>query len=180
MWNEFLYFVDDTRKNLSLTEKFNCYLETGSFPYVLKYRYDGDEAKEYMRGIYNTILLNGVVKWLRIADVNMLVRGRDTDIGHILENMVYLELRRRNYEVYIGQLGTDGEVDFVAMKDGGIEYYQVSQTTLEEHVLKRELAPLRKIQDNYPKYLLTLDELFGEMNYEGIQKKNVLTWMIQG
>lgn len=110
----------------------------------------------------------------------MLVRGRDTDIGHILENMVYLELRRRNYEVYIGQLGTDGEVDFVAMKDGGIEYYQVSQTTLEEHVLKRELAPLRKIQDNYPKYLLTLDELFGEMNYEGIQKKNVLTWMIHG
>ena len=110
----------------------------------------------------------------------MLVRGRDTDIGHILENMVYLELRRRNYEVYIGQLGTDSEVDFVAMKDGGIEYYQVSQTTLEEHVLKRELAPLRKIQDNYPKYLLTLDELFGEMNYEGIQKKNVLTWMIQG
>lgn len=259
-FSEFLEGLDDTRKNLSLTEKFNCYLETGSFPYVLKYRYDGDEAKEYMRGIYNTILLNDVVKRLRIADVNMLeavvkflmhnignrvtpakisgtlastqrkidsktvdryirgvtdslllyevrrynikgkefltsinkyyvcdvamrnmlVRGRDTDIGHILENMVYLELRRRNYEVYIGQLGTDGEVDFVAMKDGGIEYYQVSQTTLEEHVLKRELAPLRKIQDNYPKYLLTLDELFGEMNYEGIQKKNVLTWMIHG
>ena len=50
---------------------------------------------------------------------------------------------------------------------------------MEDHVLQRELAPLRKIQDNYPKYLLTLDELFSEMDYDGIQKKNVLTWMLE-
>jgi len=54
---------------------------------------------------------------------------------------------------------------------GEPEYYQVAQTTLDEGVLQRELAPLKKIHDNYPKYLLTLDEIFGEMNYSGIQKE---------
>ena len=66
----------------------------------------------------------------------------------------------------------------MAIKDGHPEYYQVAQTTLEDSVLQRELAPLRKIQDNFPKYLITLDEIFGEMNYEGIQKKNALKWML--
>lgn len=116
-----------------------------------------------------------------VADVGMrntLAKGRDSDIGHILENIVYLELRRRGFKVYVGKLGPDGEVDFVAMKDGKLEYYQVSETTLDENVLRRELAPLQKIRDNYPKYLLTLDSLFGEMDYEGIQKTNVLGWLL--
>ena len=80
--------------------------------------------------------------------------------------------------MYVGQLGPDEEVDFVAMKDGKLEYYQVSETTLDENVLRRELTPLQKIKDNYPKYLLTLDTLFGEMDYEGIQKTNVLGWLL--
>ena len=63
-------------------------------------------------------------------------------------------------------------------QDGLPAYYQVAQTTLDEQVLARELAPLRQIRDNYPKYLLTLDEAFGEMNYDGIEKKNVLKWML--
>ena len=79
----------------------------------------------------------------------------------------------------MGQYGTDGEVDFVAIRDGAPVYYQVAQTTLDEQVLARELAPLRQIRDNYPKYLLTMDEAFGEMNYEGIQKRNVLKWMLE-
>ena len=86
----------------------------------------------------------------------------------------YLELRRSGYEVYVGQYGTDGEVDFVAIKNGRVEYYRVAQTTLDDKVLERELAPMKKIRDNFPKYLLTLDDLFGEMNYEGIEKRNVL------
>ena len=56
---------------------------------------------------------------------------------------------------------------------------KMAQTTLDEQVLARELAPLRQIRDNYPKYLLTMDEAFGEMNYEGIQKRNVLKWMLE-
>lgn len=59
------------------------------------------------------------------------------------------------------------------LKNGRVEYYQVAQTTLDDKVLEREL-PLKKIRDNFPKYLLTLDDLFGEMNYEGIEKRNVL------
>lgn len=113
-----------------------------------------------------------------VAMRNMLVRSRDSDIGHILENVVYLELKRRYAEVYVGQCGADGEVDFVAIRDGMPAYYQVAQTTLDDQVLARELGPLRQIKDNYPKYLLTLDEVFGEMNYEGIQKINVLKWLL--
>ena len=106
------------------------------------------------------------------------MRTQDSDIGHILENIVYLELKRRYSEVYVGQISTDGEVDFVVFQDGEPTYYQVTQTTLDDNVLARELAPLRQIRDNHPKILLTLDELFGEMNYDGIQKKNVLKWLM--
>ena len=87
-------------------------------------------------------------------------------MGHILENIVYLELLRRGYRVYVGQM-SDGEVDFVAISSEETIYYQVAATTLEESTLERELAPLRKIQDNYPKYLLTLDELFNNQSVIG-------------
>lgn len=109
---------------------------------------------------------------------NVLVKGKESDIGHILENIVYLELLRRGYEVYVGYL-EDGEVDFVAIKPDETIYYQVAATTLDESTLKRELAPFQKIADNYPKVLLTLDVLFGEVNYEGIEKINVLTWLME-
>lgn len=257
-FKEFCEGLSEERQSLSDQEKFNLYLTVGSFPYVLRYQYGMMDAREYMRSIYESILLNDIVKRYNIADANMLesitkfvmhnignrtspttiantmtsnhrkidaktvdrylrglteslmfyearrynikgkeflttmnkyyvadigmrnmlVKGKESDIGHILENIVYLELKRRGYEVYVGQLGPDGEVDFVAMKDGKLEYYQVSETTLDENVLRRELAPLQKIKDNYPKYLLTLDTLFGEMDYEGIQKTNALNWLL--
>ncbi len=257
-FKEFCEGLSEERQALSDQEKFNLYLTVGSFPYVLRYQYGMMDAREYMRSIYESILLNDIVKRYNIADANMLesitkfvmhnignrtspttiantmtsnhrkidaktvdrylrglteslmfyearrynikgkeflttmnkyyvadigvrnmlVKGKESDIGHILENIVYLELKRRGYEVYVGQLGPDGEVDFVAMKDGRLEYYQVSETTLDENVLRRELAPLQKIKDNYPKYLLTLDTLFGEMDYEGIQKTNALNWLL--
>ncbi len=81
-------------------------------------------------------------------------------MGHVLENIVYLELLRRGYEVYVGQLDDGSEVDFVAIGADTVLYYQVAATTLEETTLKRELAPFKKISDNYPKYLLTLDEAY--------------------
>lgn len=108
---------------------------------------------------------------------NCFTRSSESDIGHILENIVFLELKRRGYEVYVGQLG-NGEIDFVAVDGSEISYYQVSATTLDENTLKRELAPLKKVNDNYPKYLLTLDELFGNSDYNGIKKKNVLQWLL--
>jgi len=99
-----------------------------------------------------------------------------TDSGHILENIVYLELTRRGYKIKVGRV-KGKEVDFVAQKSGGKkEYYQVSQSVLDGDTLRREMAPLKSIKDNYPKYLLSRD--YGNTNYNGIQHINVLRWLL--
>lgn len=155
---------------------------------------DQKTVHKYLRGLTDSLLLYEAGRYnikgkqyltqqskyyaVDIGLRNVLVRGKDSDVGHILENIVYLELLRRGYRVYVGQLN-DGEVDFVAISPEETIYYQVAATTLEESTLERELAPLRKIQDNYPKYLLTLDELFNNVDYEGIKKRNVLEWLLK-
>lgn len=99
-----------------------------------------------------------------------------SDLGHKLENIVYFELLRRGGDVYAGKSG-NGEVDFVVQKhDGSREYYQVAYTVNDEKTLKRELSSLEKIKDSYPKYLLTTD--FDNVNYNGIQKINILDWLL--
>lgn len=99
-----------------------------------------------------------------------------SDLGHKLENVVYFELLRRGGDVYAGKSGK-GEVDFVVQKhDGNREYYQVAYTVNDEKTLKRELSSLEKIKDSYPKYLLTTD--FDNINYNGIQKINILDWLL--
>lgn len=115
-----------------------------------------------------------------IADIGLryyLLGSKQTDIGHILENVVYLELIRRGYEVYIGKIG-DAEVDFIAINEEGEEYYQVSQSVLEEQTLKRELASLEAIKDHNPKYLLTMDYT-PLTSYNGIKQINVLEWLMR-
>ena len=112
----------------------------------------------------------------------MLGQGSGKDMGHILENVVYLELLRRGYEVYIGKYD-DMEVDFVAKNSENTIYYQVALTTREsdegkESILERELAPLKKINDNYPKYILTLDDDL-DADFDGIKKINVLDWLLK-
>ncbi len=111
----------------------------------------------------------------------MLGQSSGNDMGHILENIVYLELLRRGYEVYIGKY-EDLEVDFVAKNSENTIYYQVALTTRENtnennSTLERELAPLKKINDNYPKYILTLDDDL-DADFDGIKKINVLDWLI--
>ena len=111
----------------------------------------------------------------------MLGQSSGKDMGHILENIVYLELLRRGYEVYIGKYD-DLEVDFVAKNVENTIYYQVALTTRENNdgnsrVLERELAPLKKINDNYPKYILTLDDDL-DADFDGIKKINVLDWLL--
>ena len=112
----------------------------------------------------------------------MLGQGSGRDMGHILENVVYLELLRRGYEVYIGKYD-DLEVDFVAKNSENTVYYQVALTTREaiegpSLILERELAPLKKIDDNYPKYILTLDDDL-DADFDGIKKINVLDWLLE-
>jgi predicted AAA+ superfamily ATPase len=100
----------------------------------------------------------------------------DADLGHKLENVVYFELLRRGGMVYAGRT-ENNEVDFVVMKArGGREYYQVAYTVNDEKTLNRELSSLRKVRDAYPKYLLTTD--FDNTNIDGIQKLNVVDWLL--
>jgi hypothetical protein len=111
----------------------------------------------------------------------MLGQKSSRDMGHILENVIYLELLRRGYEVYIGKYD-DLEVDFVARKPENTIYYQVALTTRGESeednkILDRELSPLKKINDNYPKYILTLDDDL-DADFDGIKKINALDWLL--
>ncbi len=106
----------------------------------------------------------------------MLLGSRSFDAGRILENIVYLELLHRQKKVYIGKMD-NLEVDFVAIDEGGIAYYQVAATVRDENTLKRELASLQQIKDQYPKYILTLDE-DPMADYDGIKRVNALKWLM--
>ena len=106
-----------------------------------------------------------------------LGKKADSDMGHILENIVYLELLRRGYKVYIGKVD-DLEIDFVAENRDGLKYFQVALTVRDEKVLERELKSLKKTGDHYPKYLLTLD-MDLETDYDGITKINVVNWLLK-
>ncbi len=116
-----------------------------------------------------------------VADIglrNLLIKGSDTDIGHIIENIAFLELKRRGYDVCVGKIDTL-EVDFVATKGTTVEYYQISATTLDPKTLERELKPFTKIADNYPKYLLTLDTILPNADYNGVQKRSLIDWLLE-
>ena len=106
----------------------------------------------------------------------MLLGTGGTDVGHILEDIVYLELMRRGCEVYIGKID-DLEVDFVARNQKGIHYIQVAASVRDERTLTRELASLQRIADHYPKVILTLDD-DPEADYDGIRRINALEWLI--
>lgn len=107
----------------------------------------------------------------------LLGKKSDSDMGHILENIVYLELLRRGYRVYVGKVD-DLEIDFVAENRNGLKYYQVALTVIDENVLARELRALERTKDHYPKTLLTLD-LDLKSDYNGITKINVIDWLLK-
>jgi len=106
-----------------------------------------------------------------------LLGSKPVNSGHVLENVVYLELIRRGYKVYIGKVGAK-EVDFVAEGFDGTEYYQVSETVLGRETLTRELAPLEAIRDHNPKFLLTRD-YDPQTSHNGIKQLNVLEWLLR-
>jgi len=251
-FNEYLSFEGKT----DLNRKFADYLRYSSFPFTLYLNKDNEKVRNYLGGIYNTVILKDVVAKKKIADIMMLesvirfifdnigsllstkkiadtmtsygrkisthtvesyisalldsyiiyrakrydVKGKQYlktndkyyicdiglrsyllgnkggDTGHVLENIVYLELLRRGYDVYVGKVG-DKEVDFVAIRQDIIEYYQVALTVRDENKLKTELASLDAISDHYPKYLLTLDD-DPPANHNGIRQINVLDFLM--
>lgn len=236
--------------------KYTEYLENSSFPYTLELKGQPDEIRDYLEGLYSTIVIKDIVNRKKITDTMMLksvlrfvfdnignrlsskkiadtmtsdgrkidtktvekylealsesyiiyqakrynIKGkqylktlekyyvvdiglrfmllgsRKMDAGHILENIVYLELLRRGYDVYVGKVGTL-EVDFVAQNSKGITYFQVALSVRDEKTLERELRPLIAIRDHYPKVILTLDE-DPETQYDGIRRINARDWML--
>jgi hypothetical protein len=153
-------------------------------------------VERYVQGIVDSLLIyraprfdDSGRKYLKsrgkfyLVDPGMrriMISNRPGDLGHTLENVIYLELLRRDYTVFVGELADRTEVDFVAVdKQGGRQYIQVSLSTLDETTLARELHPLEKINDNYPKLLLTLDTIERTASYNGIQKMNALDWLLE-
>ena len=108
---------------------------------------------------------------------NFMLGKKAMDVGHILENVIYLELLRRGYNVYVGKIDSQ-EVDFVAQTQDGNTYIQVAASVRDEATLERELKSLKAIKDNYPKMILTLDD-DPDGDYEGIMRKNALEWLME-
>lgn len=239
----------------NLTAKYREYIQGSSFPYTLELQGQPGAVRDYLEGVYHTIVVKDISARKKIADTMMLesitrfvfdsigsplsskriadfmtssgrkidvktveryleglmesfilyqakrynIRGKQylktlekyyvvdigmrymllgtsgIDIGHILENIVYLELLRRGYDVFVGKID-DLEVDFVARGQNGLQYIQVSASVRDENTLRRELASLQRISDNYPKMIMTLDD-DPEADYAGIRRINALEWL---
>lgn len=234
-------------------KKYNTYIENGGFPYLLNLDNNNDLIRNYLDGIYNTILLKDVVSRNNVKDTLILesivkflfdnigqivstnkisatlnsnnrknsvntiesylsylldsyliykvsrydIKGKEylktgdkyyvcdlglrnyllggiKDLGSILENVIFLELKRKGYQIYIGKYD-DLEVDFVLKNNDGIKYVQVALSVRDEKTLARELNVLKKIKDNYPKYLITLD--YDKVDHEGIRQIPALEFL---
>jgi predicted AAA+ superfamily ATPase len=105
-----------------------------------------------------------------------LLGSKGQDVGYLLENVVYLELIRRGYAVYVGKVGAQ-EIDFIAMNDQGVEYFQAAASVRNGATLRRELAPLESVQDSYPKWLLTLDD-DPPASINGIRRRYALDFLL--
>ena len=129
-------------------------------------RYD-IKGKQYLKSLEKYYIVD-----VRLR--KLLINKKHSDIGHILENIVYLELIRRGYAVYIGKIG-DLEIDFIVERNNEKTYYQVSATILDENMFKREITPLKKIKDNFQKYIISMDEI--NLNEDGIKHINILDFL---
>ena len=133
------------------TKTVEKYLEALSESYIIyqakRYNIKG---KQYLKTLEKYYVVDIGLRY-------MLLGSRQADVGYILENVVYLELLRRWYDVYVGKVD-EFEVDFVAQNNRGTAYFQVALTVRDEKTLERELRPLLSIRDHYPKVILTLDE----------------------
>lgn len=157
------------RKTDSKTiEKYISALENSYIVYEAK-RYDV-KGKQYLK----------LLEKYYAADIGLrylLLGSKANDVGHILENIIYLELKRRGYKVLVGKVD-NMEVDFVAQTQTGNTYIQVAASVRDQNTLERELRPLQAIKDSYPKFLITLDE-DPDCDFEGIKKINAIDWLLE-
>lgn len=160
--------VSSGRRTDSKTiEKYISALQDCFIVYEAK-RYDV-KGKQYLKLLEKYYAVDVGLRFL-------LLGQKANDIGHILENIIYLELVRRGYRVYVGK-ADNMEIDFVAQNEIGNTYIQVAASVRDESTLKRELRPLQILKDSYPKLLLTLDD-DPISDYEGIKRMNALEWLL--
>lgn len=258
-FDEYAQFKQDFLKKEVVADEtlYNEYVSVGGFPYVSSISNDKNLVRDYIRGIYSTIVLKDIIQRKKLSDSDVFEKvckftlsnvgnlisskkvsdtltsgGRKTapatvencynaltesylfykatrydikgkeflkslekyyavdmglrffmlgirtgDDGFILENVVFLELLRRGYEVYVGKYN-DFEIDFVAKKDGLTEYYQVALSVRGQDTLERELRPFRLIKDNYPKFLITLDNS-NDIDHDGITQVYAVKWLAE-
>ena len=161
---------DCKRKGKPSGHTIQAYIETlleSYFFYDIK-RFD-IKGKEYLRTLGKYYVVDVGLR-------NYLLGIRDRDRGHVIENIVYLELLRRGYDVAIGKLD-NLEIDFIATNTTDKLYVQVMESMAVESVRARELAPLQKVSDNYEKMILSMDD--GTVNHEGIKQINLIDWLLQ-
>lgn len=235
-------------------KNYEKYIEFGGFPYITNLNNDSTLIRNYLDGIYNTVLMKDVVSRGKINDTMILeslvkfifdnignlvstkkisdtlksngrsnsvntienylsclldsyiiykisrydIRGREylktgdkyyvcdlglrnyllgevRDRGSILENLIFLELKRRGYQIYMGK-NDDKEVDFVVKNEDGLKYIQVSESVRDKVTLEREISALDSIEDHYPKYLITLD--YDKANYNGIKQISAIDFLL--
>lgn len=144
----------------------NALLEAYFF-YEIK-RFD-IKGKEYLRTLGKFYIVD-------IGLRNYLLGYRNRDTGHVLENIVYFELLKRGYDIAVGKIN-QLEIDFIATKADEKLYVQVTESMISESVRKRELTPLEKVNDNYEKIILSLDN--ETMSYNGIKLYNIMDWLIE-
>lgn len=246
------YYLIDTTDNEQ--RKYQEYIETGGFPYILNLDKDKNLIRNYLDGIYNTIIMKDVVSRNNIKDMMILdsvtkflfdnigqlvstnkisntlnsnnrkssvntienyisnlldsyiiykisrydIKGKENlrtgdkyyvndlglrnyllgevrDVGSILENIIFLELKRRNYDIHIGKIDNK-EIDFVIKDGNGIKYIQVALSVRDKKTLERELSALQSINDNYPKYIITLD--YDNDNFDGIKQISAFDFLL--
>ncbi len=157
----------ETTKTATVSNYLNM-LEKAYIIYPVK-RYD-IKGKEQLKNLAKYYVVDTGIR-------NMLLGYSDGDFGHVLETVVYFELLRRGYQVFVGKW-FETEVDFIAIRQEERKYYQVCLTLMDENVKKRELAPFRAIQDNYEKIILSMDRTY-ITDYEGIKFQNVIDFLME-
>jgi len=156
------------RKTTSVTVENYIEALTGAFVLYKAGRYDV-KGKLHLKTLEKYYLVDVGLR-------RMLLGDKNTDIGHILENIVYLELLRRGYTVDIGKV-EDKEIDFIATTGGDKIYYQVAASVLDPATFAREIVPLKKVSDHYPKFILSMDEL--PMSEDGIKQVNIVDFLLE-
>lgn len=161
--------IDVKRKNVA-GKTIDKYIDMlrNAFIFYLVGRYDV-KGKQLLKTLEKNYIVD-------LGFRNMLLGYRDADRGHIIENVVFLELIRRDYRVYIGKVG-ETEVDFIAEKPNEKLYIQVTESMVSEETRERELRPLRQIKDNYEKIILSMDRNYIN-SYDGIKSINLIDWLL--